>query len=67
MPRSGSPREPAVYPSARQVDGAIARALRQQRVVRVDGADDLQRPLLRQGGAETSAGGGGIAAGIGLG
>src|SRR4029078_8994734 len=42
--------------TARQIDCAIARALREPGVVGVDGADDLQRPLSGDGGAKAGPG-----------
>src|SRR5690606_6638011 len=47
------------HAAARQVDGAIAGALGEQRVVGVDGADDLQGGFFGQGLAEQGAGRGG--------
>ena len=42
--------------AARQVDGAVAGALGQQRMVGVDGADDLQRAFFGQRATEQGAG-----------
>src|SRR5690606_579275 len=47
------------HAAARQVDGAVAGALGQQRVVGVDGADDLQGAFFGQRLAKEGAGRGG--------
>ena len=46
------------HTATRQVDGAVTGAFREQRVVGVDGANDLQRRFVLEGLTEACAGGG---------